>query len=222
MLIPKIIHYIWLGGRAMHPLMIQWREGWGKLHPGWDIKVWTEGRDIEELVAGSLIAKSRYPHLLKRCCHLSQRSNIWRYEIIEQFGGLYLDTDFEPIKRIEPLIENTPSFAGQAYTCYKETGVKLEIGCSLIGAMPHHPWLQHLTNNIEERDPTIHGSLGFGYFTQITKQHPEVHLFEPDVFYSTRNDDQGRYKPLVPLAAYAVHRWSNNWFHNGFYPLSAP
>jgi mannosyltransferase OCH1-like enzyme len=219
MSIPKIIHYIWLGERPMHPLMDQWREGWGRLHPGWDIKIWTGGRDIGELVTGSQVAKSRYPHLLKRCCHLSQRSNIWRYEIIEQFGGLYLDTDFEPIKCIESIIEDKSAFAGKAYTCHGETGIQIQTGCALIGSTPHHPWLREMVFSIEGQDPSARGSLGVGYFTQITSRHPEVHLFEPDIFYSTRNDDQGRYKPPVPHAAYAVHRWSNNWFPNGFAPL---
>ena len=221
-LIPKIIHYIWLGKRAMHPLMDQWREGWARLHPDWEIKIWTEGSDVGELTDGSQAMRSQHRHMLERCCHLSQRSNIWRYELIEQFGGLYLDTDFEPIRCIEPIIKDKSAFAGRAYTCYKETGVKLEIGCSLIGSVPHHPWLRELSFFIDSQDPSANGSLGFGYFTQITNRHCEVHLFEPDVFYSTRNDDQGKYKPLVPPSAYAVHRWSNNWFHNGFYPLSAP
>jgi mannosyltransferase OCH1-like enzyme len=224
-LIPRIIHYVWLGNKPMHPLMIQWRKDWQKLHPGWEIKVWAEGPIIGELVDGSHVLKSHFPHMLERCCHLSQRSNIWRYELIEQLGGLYLDPDFEPVKCIEPIIKDMPAFAGQALTSYTEAGTrrtKIEVGCSLIGSVPHHPWAQDLRDSLENRDSSVSRSLGFGYFTEITSRHPEVHLFEPDTFYSTKYDDQGRYKPAIPSSSYAVHRWSSNWFPNGFKPIRQP
>ena len=35
MLVPKVIHYIWLGSKPMHPLMVAWRKKWAELHPTW-------------------------------------------------------------------------------------------------------------------------------------------------------------------------------------------
>ena len=219
--IPHVIHYIWLGDKPMHPLMIQWREEWRRLHPHWTIRMWTEGGSIEKLVNGSEILESRHPSKLQRCCHLSQRSNIWRYELLEQLGGLYLDTDMEPLKCIEPLIEGMTSFAGQCLT-NTTLGMITETGCALIGCVPHHPWLEDLVEGIDTRDVTKNTALGVPYFTEITAQHGEVNLFPPDVFYSYRWDEPGRYKALIPEAAYAVHRWSSKWFPQGFVPLKMP
>jgi mannosyltransferase OCH1-like enzyme len=217
--IPKVIHYIWLGQKPMHPLMIEWREGWRRLHPSWAIQMWTEGKSIDELVSGHLILRSQYAEKLQRCCHLSQRSNIWRYELLAQLGGLYLDADFEPLRSIDTLTNGMTSFAGQCLT-NTTAGIINEIGCALIGCVPHHPWLEDLVTNIKTRDPTISTSLGVPYFTEITAQHTEVNLFPPDVFYSCRWDEPGKYKPAIPPIAHAVHRWSSKWFPQGFAKIS--
>ena len=204
----------------MPPLMILWRERWASLHPGWKMKIWSERPgDPSSLSCNQEILVSSLPELLQKCCHLSQKSNIWRYEIIERLGGLYLDTDFEPFRCIEELINSEEAFAGKSTVTYPE-GTAIEAACSLIGSIPHHPWTQDLVKNIPTRDPSVSRSLGFKYFHEITLKHPEVTLFEPDVFYSQKWEDLGHYKPPIPDNAYAVHRWSSKWFPNGFKPLN--
>jgi len=204
----------------MPPLMCQWRVKWGTLHPGWKINVWSEAPGhIELLTCKWEMFASQYPRQLRKCCHLSQRSNIWRYELIERFGGLYLDADFEPIKNIEDLIDSKEAFAGKSTVNYPE-GSKIEAACSLIGSTPHHPWTRDLVEHVKTRDPAMSRSLGFSYFHEITSRHPEVVLFEPDVFYSQRWEQPGHYKPIPPKSAYAVHRWSSKWFPEGFRMLA--
>ena len=219
MLIPREIHYIWMGKKPMHPLMVSWRQEWQRLHQDWKIRVWTEGRNIAELVCDNENMFSRFANMLFRCCHLSQASNIWRYDLLERIGGLYLDTDFEPVKNIEPIVSDLLAFAGMADI---DLTVRMETtaACSLIGCTPHHPWLRDLVENIKSRDPAEHRSLGFPYFNMVTQRHPEVHLFDPVVFYSSLWSHPGKYKEPIPARAYAVHRWSGKWFPQGFEKLS--
>lgn len=235
MLIPKILHYIWLGSRPMPPLMEQWRFKWSRLHPGWQIKVWKEvageaaqPSTVPRLIHGDEILESRLPTYLMKCPTIAKRSNVWRYDLLERLGGVYLDTDFEPIKNIEPLIEDSSAFAGLCVTKYgwskshPEGKLKTEIGCSIIGATENHPWLQDLFNNIEKQDLVEPLSLAFPYITKITLGHPGIHLFKPDVFYSVRWDEpcnRTRIRHTPPEDAYAVHRWSSWWFNNGLNPL---
>jgi inositol phosphorylceramide mannosyltransferase catalytic subunit len=218
-LIPKTIHYIWLGGKPMHPLMVQWRQEWESLHPGWEVKIWSEtpGRPAS-LTSWHETLDSSFPELLRDSCHLSQKSNIWRYELLHRLGGLYLDTDFEPLKCIEPLIVGLKAFAGK---CHVANSPNMTIGCGgMFGCVSRDPWTKDLIENMPSRDPGISMSLGASYFNEITSRHPEVHLFEPDVFYSQRCEQPGHYKSPIPTAAYAVHRWSSKWFPDGFKPLT--
>ena len=203
----------------MHPLMSLWREGWSSLHPNWTMKLWSECRgQVTALECNGEILDSSFPTQLQGSCNLSQRTNIWRYELLERFGGLYLDTDFEPVKNIEPIIESSESFAGLGLSFYPgETQIRAN--CALIGCTPHHPWMQDLVENIKTRDPSILLSLGVAYFHEITMKHPEGRLFEPDVFYSHRYDHPTHYKPPMPAGAYAVHHWSSKWYRDSFKQL---
>jgi mannosyltransferase OCH1-like enzyme len=217
-LIPKTIHYVWLGGKPMRPLMVQWRRRWESLHPGWEVKIWSEtlGRPAS-LTCRHETLDSSFPGLLRDSCHLSQRSNVWRYELLHQLGGLYLDTDFEPLRCIEPLIGGLEAFAGR---CHVANSTDTAIGCAMFGCTARHPWTGDLIENMPSRDSRISLSLGSRYFGEITSRHPEVHLFEPDVFYSQRCEQPGHYKPPIPAGAYAIHRWSSKWFPDGFKPLA--
>ena len=223
LIIPRTINYIWLGRKPMHPLMVLWREKWESLHPEWEVKIWKEDPGpTTSLACLDEHLTSSFPDLLQSCCHLSQRSNIWRYELLHQLGGLYLDTDFEPLKCLDPLIDGLEAFAGRSYVMNSpdtKIGDTISVGAGIIGCLPHHDWTRDLICNLATRDPRISRSMGSDYFGKITLRHPEVHLFDPDVFYSQRWEQPAHYKPPIPASAYAVHRWSSKWFPEGFKSL---
>ena len=227
MSIPKVIHYIWLGQTPMHPTMTIWRERWARLHPSWTIKVWKETDRPDRLACNDESVECRHSAYLLKCPTLAKRSDVWRYNLLEQLGGLYLDIDFEPNKCIEEIIADKEAFAGKCRTKYDwtqknpEGKIKIEVGCSLIGTTAHHPWIQDLFDHIEEQDPIAPHSLAFPYITEITNRHPEVYLFEPEIFYPVmwhEYHDSVAKKP-IPCSAYAAHQWSSNWFPNGTKPL---
>lgn len=231
--IPKVIHYVWLGTKAMHPLMVKWREKWTELHPGWTIKIWHEldGLPKHILACRGELVECRNPDYLSQCPTFAKRSDVWRYDILEQQGGVYLDTDFEPIKCIAPLLDGVEAFAGLVETRYNWTNerpeglIKIEVGCSIMGTTPHHPWLRELVEHTPERDPVEQLSLAFPYLTEVSARHPDVRLFEPSTFYPVTWDRYalgGRrslHKEAIPESTYAVHRWSSAWFSNGLRPL---
>lgn len=233
-LIPKILHYVWLGTQPMHPLMTEWREKWRHLHPGWKINVW---RQIDECPGCLLrndedqLIECRAPEYLEKCPTFAKRSDVWRYEILEQLGGIYLDVDFEPVRNIEPLLDEIQTFAGLCTTYYgwnelhQDGKNKIEIGCSIMGSVPHHPWIRDLVRQIPRQDPKDKLSLASPFLTVVTGRHPDVSLFPPSVFYPVPWDHcalEGR-RPLreeiVPDTAYAVHRWSSCWFAGSLKPL---
>ena len=41
-MIPKIIHYVWLGGKPLSPLGMRCLASWRKHLPGWEIRRWDE------------------------------------------------------------------------------------------------------------------------------------------------------------------------------------
>lgn len=233
-LIPRSIHYVWLGEKPMHPLMQKWQGEWAALHPGWTVKIWREipGLPPNLLRCEDELVECRHPDYLAQCPTYAKRSDVWRYEILEQLGGLYLDTDFEPIRNVEPLLHNVEAMAGLCQTRYDwsdaapEGKVKLEIGCSIMAAVPHHPWLRELVTKTPTQDPIAQLSLAFPFLTEVTARHPDVLLCSPEIFYSVPWDKYAlggrrslRREP-PPEGAYAVHRWSSSWFAEGLKPRS--
>lgn len=80
---------------------VVWGESWLRKHPGWSMKLWTE-ENLPALVNGDL---------LPACSCLGQQSDIVRYEVLLKEGGVYLDTDMECVRNIEPLIRYGEFFA---------------------------------------------------------------------------------------------------------------
>ena len=86
--IPKIVHQIWLGGPV--PEVYQaWMSSWLALN-GWEYKLWTD----EELKTFHLHNKD----LFDMAKNFGEKSDILRLEILFQYGGGYVDTDFECLR----------------------------------------------------------------------------------------------------------------------------
>ena len=55
-MIPKIIHACWLGSAEMPQVYKNYIEGWKKLNPDFEVKVWTD-KDFEEYYDDSLFVR---------------------------------------------------------------------------------------------------------------------------------------------------------------------
>ena len=90
--IPRNIHQIWIGPKKIPKKYKKWSETWKKYNPTWHYKLWTE-KDIN-------ILSQKNKTLFYSINNIGFRSDILRYEILYKFGGIYIDTDFECIKKI--------------------------------------------------------------------------------------------------------------------------
>jgi len=224
MKIPKFIHQIWLGNNKMPDLMLEWRKKWADLHPGWVCLLWHEQIRSSPVLhcidIGHFITLGPERQLmLKRAANLSQRTNIWRYNLMYWMGGLYVDTDVEPVKPIDGLVENL-----EAFTSARTNNPNI-YECALIGTTPKHPWLGDLLDNLHTKDPSVSRSLGVDYFTPLTKSHPEVSLLPEKAFLSDYPSQwivKGappyveNNRPQLTDDIYAIHHWSSRWFSRGF------
>lgn len=102
-MIPKIIHYCWLGKKPLPPLAQKCLESWKKYCPDYEIKRWDESNlPIEQYS----FMKEAYE--AKAWAFVPDMA---RLLIVYQNGGIYLDTDVEVIKSLDPLL-NEQAFFG--------------------------------------------------------------------------------------------------------------
>ena len=201
MKIPRIIHRIWLGGEPLRDDSQQYGETWRNHHPGWEIRLWTE----DDLPAFGLT------DALKRGRHQAERADVLRYELLERFGGVYVDIDFECLRSLEPLLDEVEVFAALL--------MPERVSNGMLGAVPGHPLFERASREAALRIGvgTIPSATGPPFFAQLLKDFPEVTLFSPEKFFPYLWTENHRAHEHFP-EAYAVHRWfgdgAKSWRHS--------
>ncbi len=102
-MIPKKIHYCWFGGNPLPPLAVKCIESWKKYLPDYEIVEWNENNfDV------NCIDYVREAYEAKKWAFVS---DLARFKILYEEGGVYFDTDVEVIKDMSHIIEQG-SFMG--------------------------------------------------------------------------------------------------------------
>jgi mannosyltransferase OCH1-like enzyme len=195
--IPRIFHRIWLGQKQMPDEFEQYGETWTKHHPGWTMRLWTD-ENLPELINQQefLLAKTT-----------SYKSDILRYEVIYRYGGVYIDTDFECLRNIEPLLKGVRAFAAE-----EEQGI---LCAAIFGAEQGHSLLADLITRLPgsfRRNGHLSNSEQTGplFFTSVVARHPETAIFGAKLFYPYHWSEKWRKGQEFP-DAYAAHHWIGSW-----------
>ena len=93
-MIPKIIHYCWIGGTPLPEIAKKCIESWKKCCPDYEIREWNESNyDFTQ----NVYMKEAYE--VKKWGFVPDYA---RLDIIYRYGGFYLDTDVELLKSLDP------------------------------------------------------------------------------------------------------------------------
>lgn len=113
-MIPKVIHYIWLGGKPLPKFIKRCIKSWKKFCPDYKIKRWDETNlNLDECK----FAKDAY-----KAKKFAFASDYFRFKILHEQGGIYLDVDVELIKSLDDLLGNE-TFTGFEYGDYVAPGL---------------------------------------------------------------------------------------------------
>jgi mannosyltransferase OCH1-like enzyme len=137
---PKIIHFIWVGCE-IPGWYINNINNWRKHFPDYEFILW---RDKE---ANDLMDKSYNRLWYSRAENFGMRSDLLRYEILYQYGGLYMDTDFVCVN---PELLRA---AHENYSFYSSAMLDrdLLITNGFIGCQKNHQILEHVIDSITFR-----------------------------------------------------------------------
>lgn len=204
-MIPKTIHFIWLGGKPKSKLTEMCLNTWKRNLPGYEVVEWNE----KNLDLDALCRKNRF---LKTCVDLrlwAFASDYVRLWILREQGGIYLDADVEAIRPFDPLL-NQSMFVG-----YEADGV---IGTGVIGAEKNCPMLDRLLAFYDEEIWNVDFINNPVVFKYVMEREPErfaaCRVYPESYFAPYRYDagEIGLQSGTVEKAeSYAVHWYSRDW-----------
>jgi mannosyltransferase OCH1-like enzyme len=185
-----------------------------KINVGWKYKLWTD-KDVDEFSLKNI-------KLYNNIKNLGAKSDIFRYEILERLGGVYIDVDFDCVKPFDDLL-TLDFFAGNGHVDVPE------IFNSVMASSPNYKYMTALVNELLKKDyfkdniDGVMNNTGPYFITRVfydnineddnvvifpTKYFfpfPAVHRFvnydqSKDFIHSFNNDK-----------TYCIHLWHTNW-----------
>lgn len=138
--IPKIIHYCWFGRGQKPELVEKCIASWHRCMPDWTYMEWSE--DSFAIASAPLYVRQAYE--ARKYAFVSDYVRLWA---LEQYGGVYLDVDFEVYKSFEPLLDcPQKAFIG------KEGSKCQPPMMGVMASEPHSRWVTTMLHMYDKRE----------------------------------------------------------------------
>ena len=207
-MIPKIIHYCWFGRGEKPELAKKCIASWKKSCPDFEICEWNE--DNCDYLSIPFMAEA---YAAKKYAFVS---DVMRLIVLEQYGGVYFDTDVEVLRDISPLLDDE-GFIGFENDQFVNSG-------QVMAAKAHHPVIQamieeykklHFTNTDGTATPVGCPRLNtdvmerFGLIRNGREQVVAgIHVYPADYFNPM---DSTTGKLTKTENTYSIHWYSMSW-----------
>lgn len=202
-MIPKVIHYVWLGDAPKPRRVLECIDSWRRSCPGWELREW--GSDFARS------SGSRY--VLEALDHRKWAfaSDWMRLAVLERYGGFYLDTDVEVNRALDPLC------CEKFVAGWERQNGKTLVGTGVIGSDAGGKVVRRLLS-LYDGLPFVRAD-GELDQTPNTVRFTEYFASEWDVRPSDRGDAVrfGDGCVILPCSAfvsedgYAIHHFSATW-----------
>ncbi len=208
--VPKIIHQIWIGPKRLPEKYKKWMRSWKLLNPEWEYIFWDNSK-IKQL---GIINNKVY----KEINNVGFRSDLLRYTILEKYGGLYVDTDFECLTKLPEFLLNYDYVSGLVF------GFEPQINNAIILAKPNcfilNKLVKEITKNRSLREISVFEASGPDLLTKIyfnldDKEKNNCLIVPSNFFYpypSFLVDTNLDIKKFITEDSIGIHYWERSWF----------
>ncbi|MCI0381699.1 MAG: hypothetical protein L0207_01415 [Chlamydiae bacterium] len=228
-LIPKTIHFIWLGPKPFPMKSVENVKSWIACHPTWKVKFWTDReRPLPHPSMEKAYVKdfsfAKLEKFYMDSDNYGEKSDLLRYEILFQEGGVYVDHDVKCTKSFDLFNQLYDLYCGlqlPSKTCLSSS---ILLTNNILASKPGHPilmncfdWLKDNWDQIEkdypgkDRDSVISRVAHRTFFVlgECFKKYANMggnrDIAFPALFFNAPDD---------MLAIYARHTYAGTWFEN--------
>lgn len=206
-MIPKRLHYCWFGKNEKSSLINTCISSWKKYCSDYEIIEWNE--DNFDLSINRF-AKEAYE--MKKYAFVSDYVRLY---VLNEYGGIYVDTDLEIRKNIDVFLNN------RAFSSFES---KEYIQTAIMGAEKGHPWIKELLDYYVNKpfvlnDKILDMTPNPVIITKITKEKycltlnnkeqilkDGIHIY-PNYFFAVNNYYQKNY---------TVHHFNGSWVQHRY------
>ena len=211
-MIPKIIHYCWLGGNPLPKSAKKCIKSWKKYCPDYEIIEWNESNYD--------FTKNQYMKEAFEAKKWGFVPDYARLDIIHKYGGIYLDVDVEMVKSFDTLL-NYRGFAGFESPEYIALGLGFgaESGNSIIKKVMDDYNNLHFLNEdgtcSDVGSPRINtlALKEMGLKCDGSFQLIDNFAFLPMEYLCPKSFDDGIMRKTKNT--YSIHHYDSSWFTEG-------
>lgn len=142
-MIPKIIHYVWLGNDPLPEEMRKCMDSWHRWMPDYQLVRWSEDsiRDIDSVFIREALGEKKWAFA----------SDVVRLYAIYRYGGIYMDTDVMVYRSFDPLLENN-AFIGRENSMHQIAHtMEVYLTTCCFGAEKGNPFIKRCLDYYENR-----------------------------------------------------------------------
>lgn len=210
-MIPKIIHYVWIGDNPLvNEKFKTFYKSWEKLNPDYKIMLWNEDNiDFSIPYIKNAYANKKWANV----------SNLVRLLAVYTYGGIYLDTDVKVIKSFDDLLLNKCFFGFQLKK--HETHW---VNNAVFGAVKNHWFIKRaISSLLKNFDGTESADLSSPVLmTTLLKKEglkrysndgilvKDIKIYPTECFYPYSWEENFS-KDCIKNNTVAIHFWEKRW-----------
>lgn len=207
--IPKIIHYCWFGGAPLPEEAKACIDSWRRYCPDYKIMEWNESNfDVMENVY------CREAYEARKWAFVSDYARLWA---VYEYGGVYMDTDIEVVRSLDPLLAQRVFMGFENDSSIMTALFGMEAKSSVIAAFLSAYKVRHfrlsddnfdLTTNVEIITRILVRKYGLHLNGKRQNLLREIDVYPMEVF-SAKSYQTGWI--LRDSTTYAIHHFSSSW-----------
>lgn len=206
-MIPKVIHYGWFGNGKMPETDKKCIESWKKYCPDFEIKFWDETNFKDE---------NEYLKKARDTKKWGFFIDYFKFKVIYEFGGVYMDTDMLLLKPIDHLLENKSFWSFES---------DVHVNTAIIGSEKNNPIIKQCLEfytNFKYSDVFLESpkiitpelkKIGL-IDDNGSPQYCEENLVLPYIYFYPMSfqEADGQYQKFIKEESLGVHMWNASWF----------
>jgi hypothetical protein len=209
-MIPKLIHYCWFGGRPLPEEYSAYIEGWKRVLPDYEFKLWNESNFNVNIVPFTAQVAA-----VKKWGFIVDYIRAWA---VYNYGGVFLDADVEIVKPLDDLLRDNVCFAGFEDKKHINPGSifagekNCRIARELMDFYAQYSFVKENGELNQTASPVIFTDMLMKYGLKQKNVYQNLGMFTayPTDYFCPKDFVTGETK--ITTNTYTIHHFAMSWF----------